>query len=182
MKSALLPMAQPLIAIAALMLAACDGAADSSGGSVAAASEVGDALDRQATARGILPDLRNLKLNGRFETRSDLGIDKFCAVAGGQGRFEIGVLAVFGPDSKCEGRGTARIDGEKVQITLTGPASCRFEAEFDGIELRFPGDMALACDNYCTDRASLAGTSYFMVDQGDDAARRTLGRDIDRLC
>lgn len=169
-------------AIILLFLFGCNRAADTAAGQGQVGEDVGDALDERAIARGILPDLGDLKFAGRFETRSDLGTDKFCAVSGGRDRFQIGVLAVFGPESKCEGRGTARIDGEKVKIELDGPAPCRFEAEFDGIELRFPGDLAAACDNYCTDRASLSGTSYFMVEEGDQAAKRTLGRDIDRLC
>ncbi len=170
------------LAITAFMLAGCNRAADRADNDNQVTTDVGDALDQQAIARGILPDLRNLKFAGRFETRSELGTDKFCAIAIGQDRYRIGVLAVFGSESKCEGQGIARIDGEKVQIQLQGSGACSFNGEFDGVELRFPGDLEIACDNYCSDRASLAGTSYFMVDPGNDAAQQTLGRAIGRLC
>ncbi|NJM50375.1 MAG: hypothetical protein HC843_05330 [Sphingomonadales bacterium] len=144
-------------------------------------TEIGDALNKKAIERGILPDPDNLVFAGRFETRSELGTDKFCAVES-SGGYTIGVLAVFGPESKCEGQGNARLDGEKVQVTLSGKGDCSFDAEYDGVELRFPGSLNEGCESYCTARASLSGTSYFIVEEGDDAARRALGRDIERLC
>ncbi len=153
------------------------------GGEIAQSStRAGDALDQLAIEKGILPDINNLVFAGRFETRSELGTDKFCAVKKGGGSYKIGMLAVFGPESKCEAQGTARVNGEKVDITLNGKESCRFDAEYDGIELRFPGNLPAGCESYCTSRASFAGTSYFIVEPGDDNARATLGRDIDRLC
>lgn len=147
-----------------------------------AKSDVGAALDQQAIAMGILPDPDNIDLAGRYETRSDLGTDKFCAVGQGKDSFDIGVLAVFGPDSKCEGQGTAVVKGDNVEISLKGAGSCNFAANFDGIEISFPGSLEKGCDNYCSPRASLSGTSYFMVEQGNDKARRALGRDIELLC
>jgi hypothetical protein len=145
-------------------------------------TDAGDALDKQAIAAGILPEHGNLDLAGRFETRSDLGTDKFCAVGKGSGTFAIGVLAVFGPESKCEGQGRAEIEGEKVRVTLTGKKECTFDAEFDGVELRIPGSIEQGCESYCSPRASLSGTSYYKVEQGDANARRALGRDIEKLC
>lgn len=144
--------------------------------------DVGSALDEQAITAGILPDPNNLEFSGRFETRGDLGTDKFCAVGEGSKRFQIGVLAVFGPESKCEGRGWATIADEKVQVTLEGKDACRFTAQYDGVELRFPGSIESGCASYCSSRASLSGTHYFMIQPGDDNARKSLGRDIDRLC
>ncbi|MFC4291925.1 hypothetical protein ACFOWX_05795 [Sphingorhabdus arenilitoris] len=165
-----------------LTLSSCSKDSEGAGGDHMTATDVGDALDERAIERGILPDLNNLVFAGRFETRSELGTDKFCAVDNGSGTYKIGVLAVFGPESKCEGQGSAKIEGEKVQITLAGKGNCSFDAEYDGVELRFPGGVGEECESYCTSRASLSGTSYFMVEEGDDGARRALGRDIERLC
>jgi len=145
-------------------------------------NDAGAALDEQAIAAGIMPDPEKIDLTGRFETRSELGIDKFCAVANGSNQFDIGFLAVFGPESKCEGTGTAAVENEKVRITLSGKGSCTFDARYDGIELRFPGSIESGCASYCSDRASLSGTHYFMIQPGNAAARTTLGRDIERLC
>jgi hypothetical protein len=166
----------PLLALAAL--SACDKAPAVLGGS----NDVGSALDEQAIEAGILPDPQALEFAGRFETRGDLGTDKFCAVEDGAQRFNIGVLAVFGPESKCEGRGTANISGDKVRISLRGKGDCAFDAQYDGVELRFPGSIESGCTSYCSDRASLSGTHFFMVQSGDEPARKTLGRDIERLC
>lgn len=168
-----------LACLTMLLLTACgeNGSAESAQG-----SQAGSALDEQAVAVGIMPDPDDVDLAGRFETRSDLGIDKFCAVSNGSQKFNVGFLAVYGPESKCEGRGTASIDGEKVRIVLSGKGDCAFDARYDGIELRFPGSVENGCASYCSDRASLSGTHYFMVQPGDAAARATLGREIERLC
>jgi hypothetical protein len=139
------------------------------------------ALDEQAIAKGLLPDPEGRALAGRFESRSELGVDKFCAV-GDDGQFAVGFLAVFGPDSKCEGQGRAEFVGEKVRITLSGKESCSFDADFDGILLRFPGSVPAGCASYCSPRAGMGGTSYFFTEPGNASARRTLGRDIERLC
>lgn len=144
--------------------------------------DAGSELDAQAIETGILPDSDSLEFAGRFETRSELGTDKFCSVSNNADQFDIGVLAVFGAESKCEAKGIAVIDGDKVSITLKGRETCRFDAQYDGVELRFPGSIESGCASYCSDRASLSGTHYFMVQPGDEPARKTLGRDIDRLC
>ena len=167
----------PLLAL--LLLPACNGKAPTASDTQ---KDAGSALDEKAIAAGILPDPDNLEFSGRFETRSELGTDKFCAVSNGTRQFNIGVLAVFGPESKCEARGTALTDGDTVRITLNGKESCAFEAHYDGVELRFPGSIESGCSTYCSDRASLSGTHYFMIQPGDEPARRTLGRDIERLC
>lgn len=145
-------------------------------------TDAGHALDRQAIKAGILPDPENSELAGRFETRGDFGTDKFCAVKNGTGEFKIGVFTVSGAASKCEGQGIATINGDKVRISLQGKGECEFDAQYDGVELRFPASIASGCATYCTARANLSSTHYFMVQNGDEAARRTLGRDIGKLC
>ena len=147
----------------------------------APATDASRALDEQAIAKGLLPDPEGRALAGRFETRSDLGVDKFCAV-GHDGQFDIGMLAVFGPDSKCEAQGRAEFNNDKVRITLSGKESCAFDAEFDGIQLRFPGTVPAGCASYCSPRASMSGTAYYFTEPGNASARQTLGRDIERLC
>lgn len=162
-----------------LALAACDKGALAPTTSDAPS---GEALDDQAVAVGIMPDPDDVEFSGRFETRSELGTDKFCAVSNGTQQFNIGFLAVYGPESKCEGTGTATIKGQTVRVVLTGQGSCSFDARYDGIELRFPGTVESGCSTYCSANANLSGTHYFMVQPGDEAARQTLGRDIERLC
>jgi hypothetical protein len=169
-------------ATAAIMLAGCDNGGGGPIGGFTGGDSAGKELDVRAKSVGMLPDENNMVFAGRFETRSDLGTDKFCAVKSSKNNYNIGVLAVFGPESKCEGRGTASLTGEKVTVTLSGKDSCTFDAEFDGVGLRFPGAIETGCASYCSPRASLSGTSYFIVEQGDDNARRALGRDFEKLC
>lgn len=168
--------------VALLALTVLSGCDDKVPAEASSTENVGSALDQQAITAGILPDPDNLEFAGRFETRSELGTDKFCAVEIRDGQFSIGVLAVFGSESKCEGSGSATVNGDKVQIELSGKDNCKFDAQYDGVELRFPGSMEKGCASYCSDRASLSGTRYFMIQHGDEPARRTLGRDIERLC
>ena len=145
-------------------------------------NDAGAALDAKAVEAGILPDPEKAEFAGRYETRGDLGTDKLCAVKMAADSFDIGFLSVYGPESKCEGTGTAKVNGEQVDIRLTGQGNCRFTARYDGFELRFPAVVETGCAKYCSERASLSGTHYFMIAPGGDAARGTLGRDIERLC
>lgn len=142
----------------------------------------GAALDATAVAAGILPDPEKSDLAGRYETRGDIGVDKLCAVKTSANSFDIGFLSISGSESKCEGTGSARVDGEKVEIVLNGQGDCKFTARYDGFELRFPAVIDGGCAQYCSDRASFSGTHYFMIEPGNSAARDTLGRDIERLC
>lgn len=142
----------------------------------------GAALDTQAVAAGILPDPDKTDFAGRYETRGDLGVDKLCAVKKSTDSFAIGFLSVSGAESKCEGTGSARLEGEKVEIVLNGKGECKFTARYDGLELRFPAVVGGGCAQYCSERTSFSGTHYFMVETGNSAARDTLGRDIERLC
>lgn len=168
-----------LVGLALCFLAACG---ENVPAIVGGGSDAGSALDDQAVATGIMPDPDEVEFAGRFETRSELGTDKFCAASNGSDQFDIGFLAVFGPESKCEGTGTASVKGEKVRVVLSGKGTCAFDARYDGIELRFPGSVESGCASYCSERASLSGTHYFMIQPGDTAARNSLGRDIERLC
>jgi hypothetical protein len=167
----------PIFALCALLAGCGDSALTSTLG-----SDAGATLDARAVEMGVLPNPDKIEFAGRFETRSDLGIDKFCAVKTDADRFHIGFLAVFGPESKCEGTGTASVQGDEVEITLNDKGTCTFAARYDGIELRFAGAVESGCASYCSEKASLSGTHYFMIEPGDNAARNTLGREIERLC
>jgi hypothetical protein len=170
-------MRKAQVIVLALLLSSCG----SGGGGILGSNESGEELDEQAIAKGLLPDPKSRSLAGQYETRSDLGVDKFCAVeSGNSSRF--GVLAVFGPESKCEGIGTATFDGTQVSLKFEGKEQCAFDAEYDGIVIRFPGSIGPGCASYCSPRASMSGTQYFLVEKGNESARRVLGRDIERLC
>ena len=170
----------------ALVLAACSSEPASVTDAKAAVEgntddSVGRALDKAAVDMGIIPGESKIAFEGSFERRSDLGTDRFCAVADGDD-YRIGLLTVYGADSQCEARGRATRDGENVTVTLEGKEECRFIAHFDGIELAFPGALPDGCADYCSDRASMSGTSFYFVEQGKTAAAAQRGRKLERLC
>lgn len=152
------------------------------GGEEAEATEEPSSLEQAAIDAGVIPDIRNVTLSGAFERQSDLGEDRFCAVGNDQRGYQVGMIAVFGPDSKCEGLGEAQRNGETVRITLNSKETCSFTATFDGVELRFPGEMPASCTSYCSPRAGFNGVSFYLVGEGDEVARSTRGRDIESLC
>lgn len=158
------------------------GCGDNAPSALSEGNDVGSELDKAAIEAGIMPDPDEVEFAGRFETRSEMGTDKFCAVSSGARQFDIGFISVSGSESKCEGKGKATVNGDKVRVTLSGKESCNFEARYDGFELRFPGVVESGCASYCSPKASLSGTHYFLVQSGDVAARATLGREIDKLC
>lgn len=139
-------------------------------------------LEQAAIDAGVIPDVRKVTLSGAFERRSNLGTDSFCAVGNDENGYQIGMLAVFGAEAKCEGLGEAERDGENVKITLNSEEKCSFTARFDGVLLKLPGAMPKACASYCSPRAGFNGVSFYLVGEGDAVARSTRGRDIENLC
>ncbi len=139
-------------------------------------------LEQAAIDAGVIPDVKNISLSGAFERQSDLGEDRFCAVGNDERGYQVGLLAVFGPDSKCEALGSAERNGETVTITLESQQECRFEASFDGVALNLPGKLPASCGSYCTPRAGFGGVSFYLVGEGDAVARSTRGREIESLC
>lgn len=162
----------------ALMLAGCGQGQSGPAKSDAKLSS----LEQAAIDAGVIPDVRNVTLSGAFERQSNLGTDSFCAVGNDKNGYQIGMIAVFGPESKCEGLGEAERDGENVRITLNSEEKCSFTARFDGVELKLPGAMPKGCASYCSPRAGFEGVSFYMIGEGDAVARSTGGRDFENLC
>ncbi len=135
-----------------------------------------------AIEAGVIPDVNSVTLSGAFERQSDLGTDRFCAVGNDENGYQIGMIAVFGPESKCEGQGEATRTAETVRIVFNSEERCSFTASFDGVELNLPGGLPESCESYCSPRAGFDGVSFYMVGEGDEVARSTRGRDIESLC
>jgi len=139
-------------------------------------------LEKAAIEAGVIPDINNVTLSGAFERKSDLGTDRFCAVGNDENGYQIGMIAVFGPESRCEGMGEATRIGESVRVVLTSKDRCSFTASFDGVEIKLPGSLPESCESYCSPRAGFNGVSYYLIGEGDEVARSTRGREIERLC
>lgn len=168
--------------LAAFSLVACDQVSTESDDARDAAPQKISSLEKAAIEAGVIPDVRNVSLSGAFERQSDLGEDRFCAVGNDERGYQVGLLAVFGPDSKCEGLGAAERNGEDIQITLDSEQRCSFTASFDGVAVQLPGDLPESCASYCTSRAGFNGVSFYLVGEGDAVARSTRGREIENLC
>ena len=169
------------LAFLLLPLAGCGDNNDNSAGRISG-NGPGARLEEAAIESGLIPDPDDIVVSGRFERRSDVGTDKFCAISEGEEEARIGMLAVFGADSQCEARGTARWQGEQVHLELAGKDACSFEAQFDGVALQLPGSLPPGCESYCNGRGSFSGVQFFLVETGDAAARSSRGRDFVRLC
>ena len=176
-------MKKPALMLLALCLTGCEDKTEVPASEVASNARAPlSSLEQAAIDAGVIPDIRNVTLSGAFERQSELGIDRFCAVGNDERGYQVGMLAVFGPESKCEGLGEAARAGEQVNIRLDSKEACSFEASFDGVELQIPGSLPESCASYCTPRATFSGVSFYLVGEGDAVARSTRGREIDSLC
>lgn len=170
------------LALACLMLAGCsETQAEGDGAAVTP-------LDAAAIDAGVIADPQAIDLAGSFADTGGTGSDAFCARGNREQGYKVGVLVTFGGSTQCEGTGRAELTGERARISLsrTGKgeaiAGCSFDAYFDGNALAVPGSVPAACASLCGDRASLAGASFALVEQGDAAASSASGRAIRKLC
>ncbi len=171
-----------LALLACLMLAGC---------SVSQAGGDDDAmtpLDAAAIDAGVIADPQAIDLAGSFADPGATGSDAFCARGTRDQGYAVGVLVTFGGSSQCEATGRASLSGETAEISLSRSgegddvAGCRFSARFDGNALALPGSVPAACSAICSDRASLAGASFALVEPGNAAAGAASGRSIEQLC
>ncbi|WP_033925950.1 hypothetical protein [Sphingomonas sp. 35-24ZXX] len=145
-------------------------------------------LDAAAIDAGVIADPKAIDLAGSFADTGGTGSDAFCARGNREQGYKVGVLVTFGGSTQCEGTGRAELTGERARISLSrtgrGKAitGCSFDAYFDGSALALPGSVPAGCAAACGDRASLAGASFALVEQGNAAARNAPGRAIDQLC
>lgn len=172
-------MKKLILVISVLSLMACD---QTVSGDNSDPKPEPSSLEKAAIEAGVIPDINTVTLSGAFERQSDLGTDRFCAVGNDENGYQVGMIAVFGPESKCEGLGEATRTGESVRITLTSEQRCSFTASFDGVEIKIPGGLPESCESYCSPRAGFNGVSFYLVGEGDAVARSTRGRDIESLC
>lgn len=145
-------------------------------------------LDAAAIDAGVIADPEQIDLAGNFADPGATGSDAFCARGNREQGYKVGVLVTFGGSSQCEATGSAGLSGETAEVTLSrngkgdAIAGCRFSARFDGNALALPGSVPAACAAVCSDRASLAGASFALVEPGNAAAGGASGRSVKRLC
>lgn len=145
-------------------------------------------LDVAAIDAGVIADPQAIDLAGNFADPGATGSDVFCARGDRSRGYTVGVLVTFGGSSECEATGSAKLSGETADVSLSRNGKgepiggCRFSARFDGNALALPGGIPEGCAQVCSARASLAGTSFALVEPGNAAASRVSGHSVKRLC
>lgn len=148
--------------LAFVLLAACSEPEEE------APDAAGPALEDAAVARGLVPDPDAAPLTGLFARDAD----RLCLREGGDARAIVGISIDYGAGNGCSARGTAQRNGDGLTLDL-GEA-CRFDAEYDGEIVRFPGALPDGCADLCRGNASLAGmaTERLSHSAGEVAAFR----------
>lgn len=146
------------------MLSACEGApppdAVAVGTNVSGvAGGSADALDRAAIRAGVLADVRASSPVGLYQNRHEAGRDALCLVRDGEGRLRFGMEAVFGENTRCSGRGTARQVADKLIFNFSR-SSCLVVARYEGDKVSLPGALDVTCRDLCSNRGSFEGVSF----------------------
>ena len=134
--------------IAALSLALLVACSEQSATTEGAA---GPALEDAAIARGLVADPDAVPLTGLFARDAD----RLCLRARRGEAAIVGVSIDYGTGNGCSARGTATRVGGGMAIDLGN--ACRFDAEYDGDVIRFPGALPEGCADLCRGNASMAG-------------------------
>jgi len=157
--------------LAALALAACSGG--QSGGNAQAPQD----LESAAIERGLVRDPDDSDLTGLYARDTD----RICIVRTGSA-YKIGAYVDYGERITCSGSGSVERDGGTLRIALGKDGACRFEAQYDGEHIKFPGVLPDACKSLCARRASFTGLEVARLSESgaEAAAMRDAGGR--RLC
>ena len=151
-----------IAALAFVLLAACSEPV------AEAPDAAGPALESAAVVRGLVADPDVVALTGLFARDAD----RLCLREREDARAVVGISIDYGAGNGCSARGTVqRRDGG---LTLDFGEACRFDAEYDGEVVRFPGALPDGCADVCRGNASLAGmaTERLSHSSGEVAAFR----------
>ncbi|NIJ18432.1 hypothetical protein FHS95_000101 [Sphingomonas naasensis] len=161
-------------AAALLLLLALGGC---SGGQSGGNGQAPQDLESAAIARGLVRDPDDSDLTGLYARDTD----RICIVRTGS-TYRIGAYVDYGDRITCSGSGTVERDGGRLRIALGKDGGCRFDAQYDGDHIKFPGVLPDACKPLCARRASFTGLEVTRLSEsGAEAAamRDAAGR---RLC
>lgn len=168
--------------VALLLLAGCQRGETPSGGVSGAGGSSGSGLERAAIAAGVVADVARVSPVGLYQRRQEAGRDLLCVVPGKDGNFRFGTEAVFGPDERCRGHGTARPAGDKLILSFARSDKCIIVAQYDGDQISLPGVLDMKCADLCDGRGTLEGVSFPRVANEARAALQARDRKGDALC
>ncbi|MDP5278506.1 hypothetical protein Q9Q95_06180 [Sphingomonas sp. DG1-23] len=153
-----------------LALAAC------SGGKTGDNAEAPQDLESAAIERGLVRDPDDGDLTGLYARDTD----RVCVVRSGSS-YRIGAYVDYGDRITCSGAGSVERDGAMLEITL-GKDGCRFDAQYDGDRIKFPGALPDACKKLCARRAAFTGLEVTRLSESSAEAAAMRDASGRRLC
>ncbi|ATY31392.1 hypothetical protein [Sphingomonas psychrotolerans] len=154
----------------ALLLAACSGGQE--GGNAPAPQD----LESAAIERGLVRDPDDSDLTGLYARDTD----RVCVVRAGSA-YRIGAFVDYGDRITCSGSGTVERSGATLKVAL-GKQGCRFDAQYDGDRIKFPGTLPDACKPLCARRASFTGLEVTRLSESTAEAAAMRDASGRRLC
>ena len=173
----------PLVSLFLLpcLLSACGGKAEKEPATAAPDGPASSALERAAIDAGVVADASAIPPTGLYRQRHESGRDTLCMVPGDDGEMRFGLEAMYGRDIHCQGKGTARISGDKLIMNFARSA-CIIVARYDGDRVALPGAVDRECERLCNDPASLEGVSFPRVSRSASVAKDARASDKAALC
>lgn len=165
-------MRMALLAMAALLLFGCRDEV-----TIAPVIDESNPIEAAARDANLVTDAGATAPTGLFERRHAAGIDSICFLPDGDGDgddYRFALRASFGTTLTCEGAGSARHDGDRIDFDFAD-GGCAFSATYDGNSVRLPGAVPEGCSAYCGPRASMSGVAVERVGWSEADARRQCG-------
>jgi hypothetical protein len=168
------------------VLAGCGGGEVADRSSGPASSQVNaqapSALERAALETGAIPDIADLSPVGLYRHHHESGADQLCIVPGDEpGQMRFGMQVIFGKETRCDGRGTVRMAGDRLIFNFARSA-CLVVAGYDGDRVVLPGALDRQCASQCNGGGALDGAAFPRVATDPAIATDAEGRDGQSLC
>lgn len=140
---------------------------------VPVADTPGARLEAAAIARGLVAD-PGAAATGSWARETD----RLCVVPAGD-RLQLGASVDYGEGQGCAASGTVRRTGKGLRVEF---GACRFDAGYDGERISFPAVLPVACDRFCSGRASLSALTVERLSGSVSEAQTLRGANGRLLC
>lgn len=119
-------------------------------------------IEMAAREANLVEDPDSSPPTGLYERRHSSGRDALCIVPSGLGSYRFGLIASFGTELMCQGRGSATQNGDLLTLDFE-EADCEVEAVYDGRTVQLAGAVPAKCAEICGPRASISGVAVSRV-------------------
>ncbi|WP_126172927.1 hypothetical protein [Altericroceibacterium xinjiangense] len=102
--------------------------------------------------------VQTAELTGFYEGQGD-GERRawMCMVSAPSGPTSFGIVTLGPGEAACSGAGEAAVQGEVLNLAMTGDEECVIQARITGDQVAFPATLPESCAYYCSPGASLGG-------------------------